>query len=69
MSRWYPIQDAPTDGTLLLLTDGDEVLSGYWNDNDAFGFGWIICDPSNLYIGTAEPTHWMPMPEPPRVET
>jgi hypothetical protein len=70
---WKPIESAPKDGTkILLFTDwaGDvhcppfaEAQIGYWEDDvDAplrkEASGW-----RKEFIG--EPTHWMPLPEPP----
>jgi Protein of unknown function (DUF551) len=60
MSTWQPIETAPKDGTRILITSnwtdyankplGCEV--GRWD-----GFQWVACE--------KEPTHWMPLPEPP----
>lgn len=69
MSRWYPIQDAPTNGDLLILCEGDDVLTGYWNDA-TFVKSWVVCDPSVDGVGNIfafNPTHWMPLPEPPSI--
>jgi hypothetical protein len=71
MMKWQPIETAPMDGTLLLLTvwserDGyGEVDFGCWDfieNSDADGspiYGW-----SSNFGRIEEPTHWM-IVEPP----
>src|SRR5690606_22522039 len=64
--RWMPIESAPKDGTLILAyqesSGGTGVVSwanspgdGVWLI-DAYGAGWMY------------PTHWMPLPQPPKTE-
>lgn len=75
MSEWQPIETAPKDGTKMILadlSDGGPVPSnigvGAWefvesNDWDEKPvWDWAA------YAGTTEdPTHWMPLPDPPEV--
>lgn len=66
--EWRPIESAPRDGSrmLLALCDSGHVywcVSGVWskrfkNWNDGM-------EPAGL----ADPTHWMPLPAPPKVAT
>jgi hypothetical protein len=68
---WQPIESAPKDGTRMLLTFG---LDDYRPCVGAFrpeiihddGYnetGWVeTYDEAPL----AEPTHWMPLPDPPQ---
>jgi hypothetical protein len=73
--NWQPIETAPKDGCVIMLWCGD-VDFGYYSKA-----GWRICnngdyrdgghgqdylcgtDPHSQY---APPTHWMPLPEPPK---
>ncbi len=56
MSGWQPIETAPK-GPLLLLYVPDRTRDvGHW-----FEGGWWV-----IHALAAEPTHWMPLPEPPK---
>lgn len=75
MSEWQPIETAPEKTTILLWQPGrvqsidigrlernvtlnsGEVVTYYW------GSGYLA-DRSNSQW--REPTHWMPLPEPPK---
>ncbi len=68
MSEWQPIETSPKDGTDVLVYEPGYVVAilhwhtvktktaasypGYWTDGD--GLNWY------------KPTHWMPLPEPPK---
>ncbi len=67
--KWQPIETAPKDGTPILAYRGDHYKS--------FGHVqvtyWRTAAHKVGYIGWGEfnqrwwpPTHWMPLPEPPR---
>jgi hypothetical protein len=68
MSAWQPIETAPKDGTTIDVCNrwGDRSADVAWVDGkwrywgvDGFGSpGWVSLDLS--------PTHWMPLPEPPK---
>lgn len=66
--EWQPIKTAPKDGTMILVwpsrawieeCDKGEVV--YWDVEEETwaGYGPLADD----YTG---PTHWMPLPEPPK---
>lgn len=63
-TEWQPIETAPKDGSHILLTDGISCevcfYCGYWQGSyyDGYGFEYNN-DP---------PTHWMPLPTPPKGE-
>jgi hypothetical protein len=65
--KLQPIETAPKDGTAVLcyrLFQGKpDVDTAYWKpDRKEFGGdGWSY---SHLY----QPTHWMPMPDPPEMD-
>jgi len=69
MSEWRPIETAPKDATKILLYYRDRILGqhlmgiGHWQlgpvDETYPCRNWIwnyVCPPS----------HWMPLPEPPK---
>ena len=55
MSEWIPVSERlPPEETRVLATDGDKVFeSEYWSGR------WEWC---------ADVTHWMPLPNPPKVK-
>jgi hypothetical protein len=59
--NWQPISTAP-DGEDILGTDGGTV--------DRTWEGWMDGDGNPVYVHADwvswEPTHWMPLPKPPR---
>lgn len=67
MSEWQPIETAPHDGTpVLVFSPGNVQWVGTWMprtwQDDGAG------DWEGYYGGTSprDPTHWMPLPEPPK---
>lgn len=80
MSEWQPIESAPRDGTVILLCAGKaQPCAGMWFDKPGFEYGrcWLCFDPEGVFAGDDEldaymasgwynPTHWMPLPEPPQ---
>jgi hypothetical protein len=68
--EWLPIELAPKDGSAVIIFDQDGVLFGWFDDG--------LDDEGNPYespcwywfnqheTGVAEPTHFMPLPEPPK---
>jgi hypothetical protein len=70
---WQPIETAPKDGTVIILWRGNpwnEVAMARWFEPWAT---WLraddpdpICETDEMYgMGSAIPTHWQPLPEPP----
>jgi hypothetical protein len=55
MGEWIPVDERlPDEEVRVLATDGDKVFeSEYWSGR------WEWC---------ADVTHWMPLPEPPKVK-
>lgn len=66
---WMPIESAPKDETWIILTDGIGVCPGYWGGT-YFGYdpAWIVAahraDHTPIEL-EHNPTHWMPLPDPP----
>jgi hypothetical protein len=61
--EWHPLDTAPTDGTRILGTDGSNVEVIY----NAEGKGWFNQSAEMSLWRTFPPTHWMPLPDPPKV--
>ena len=61
--NWQPIETAPKDGSLVLITDGTyiEVAKSY-------GYGWSSSDDLDFGYGNWDSrlTYWMPLPELPK---
>lgn len=72
MSGWQPIETAPKTCWVLLAVDG-EVRSAFWgiNPEDPSDGAWVIArqlgfgDRVPIAFVFRNPTHWMPLPEPP----
>ena len=66
MGEWELIETAPKDGTALILSveirpDDWRIKVGGWRrTKPSIGSGWII------FGASWTPTHWMPLPEPPK---
>lgn len=72
--EWQPIETAPKDGSVILTGSYLEEYSGEyepiktgrmeWAQEFArFDGGWRS---TGWYSGLLSPTHWMPLPEPPK---
>ena len=68
MSEWQPISTAPRDGTRVLLgySEGDWI--GAWVSYSTVSNGGYRLTFDEMFDGV-EPTHWAPLPEPPKVES
>ncbi len=80
---WQPIKTAPKDGTSVLvydyyLTDWEKQDDGRYKQTGDSGYGWVVarCDCTYGWvihqrrwniIKCVNPTHWMPLPEPPEI--
>jgi hypothetical protein len=67
MSQWQPIETAPKDGTVILLsTCSLGVIAAFWNGKDDL-FKWTFLDgqesPCNR-ISSVPVEGWQPLPEP-----
>ena len=60
--KWRPIETAPKDGTPIIYFDGRHCIGeAFWQDKDEHPPAWW--DEANTE--EVEPTHWMPLPNPP----
>ena len=74
MSEWKPIETAPKDGTDVILLWKGSVEFGWYNvqRNPKFGewsfyfSGSAAYSASNRDPNCPNPTHWMPLPDPPK---
>lgn len=69
MSEWQPIETAPDDGTEILVTvryniGADEYASSTWVDSIMPDGSWFIY-PERIDL-PFPPSHWMPLPDPPK---
>lgn len=72
MSEWQSIESAPRDGTRVLLCEIVQCpVKRYWVTEGWYSVehkGWWEANIDPLdYVGRqCYPTHWMPLPEPPK---
>ena len=60
--EWRTIDSAPKNGTGILLGwAGRMACSGMWFEHR---HAWMTAH--GEYVGSAAPTHWMPLPDPPK---
>lgn len=59
---WQPIETAPKDGTCVLVADTNVwmAVARFWPGNSY----WIEDAASGMRLN--DPTHWLPLPEPPK---
>lgn len=73
--EWQPIETAPhEDRVMIVVADYAESWPAFWHDgkdNYWVKEGWYdAIDYGNLLIATpSNPTHWMPLPTPPHMNT
>ena len=62
MSHWQDISTAPKD-VEILATNKEETLVTSWV---GAGVGWYYSGDCLRGFADWDPTHWMPLPEPPK---
>jgi hypothetical protein len=71
MSKWRPIETAPKDEAVLAFWQGgpffdsDRVVLSFIGAAEWAPHGWHWRG-DHLNFGEGEPTHWMPLPKPPK---
>ncbi|NRA59196.1 MAG: DUF551 domain-containing protein [Phycisphaerales bacterium] len=63
MSEWQPIETAPRDGTMLVLWLPHEGGIGWGSSGTPDDPWWGA--PFGCYDEYMNPSHWMPLPDPP----
>lgn len=64
MSEWKPIETAPKDGSPVLAFFGPRHIEGvFWDDAPGV---WCFYSDGDITFPYKQPTHWMPLPEPPK---
>lgn len=70
---WRPIAEAPRDGTTVIVARHMGEFGwirgcARWVGGTGFVAGWVSkgFDPVMGELGLAHPTHWQPLPEPPK---
>lgn len=75
MTDWQPIETAPKDGTKILGTsvngadDEHPQIITWLSRHDGYDLGWYVAwdhTPCDKYGKHDLPTHWMPLPDPPK---
>lgn len=63
--KWLPIETAPRDGTQVLINCATTTRESFvaFFDTAIWMFYGKFGEPGS--IGLKNPTHWMPLPEPP----
>ncbi len=70
--QWMPIDSAPLDGTTIIIFDSysdDKGIDGYGVCTARWDYSlkwWIMHQRYSNVISLINPTHWMPLPEPPQ---
>jgi len=73
--EWQPIYTAPRDGTNILVYEHTKDWTGceakifavaYWNLAGSGGWDIAFCGGYEFDQELNEPTHWMPLPAPPK---
>ena len=66
MTGWQPIESAPKDGTRVLAFANDFIETMFWTVSVwvSSGGAWVN-DVNRSDTYEFNPTHWMPLPEPP----
>ncbi len=66
MSEWQDISTAPIDGTVVLVWSNCFPIAAMYAGHS---YGWELINNTyseNRIFLDVEPTHWMPMPKPPK---
>lgn len=68
--RWIPVTERLPEKQkdVLIYFENGNAAVGFWHDQDEDVTFWCAYTDGGYYTDCeAEPTHWMPLPEPPEV--
>ncbi len=77
LGAWLPIETIPIDGMRVLVTDGLDVIIGWWGEGSrgygrSYRFDFHVRGDNLGHDGADDEligaTHWMPLPEAPNVK-
>lgn len=72
--KWMPIESAPRDGAVILVTDGTNYALRRWDTDPRWNPSWTFVTAGDLAWHSGfdgletpdmSPTHWMLLPAPP----
>ena len=66
--EWQPIETAPKDGAEIILCNSEGATSGWFEDEEWRIFRHRSSTGEILFWLNPRPTHWMPLPQPPKGE-
>lgn len=62
--RWIPVKERlPEEDEVVLVFGGRSIYTAYYGENRCGGIGWYKL---NSKYHNCNPTHWRPLPEPPK---
>lgn len=65
--QWPPIETAPKDGSVIWAFNGEQARMKWVSGDNYALWIWDDCALSDIDPSPEQPTHWMPLPEPPHV--
>ena len=67
--EWQPIETAPKDGSLIMIGRLGWAMPARWRFYETLGSGyWVFSNNQHIKKTDSQPTHWMPLPEPPNAD-
>jgi hypothetical protein len=64
MAEWISVKERmPKEDEVVLVFGGRSIYTAYYGENRYGGIGWHKL---NSKYHNCNPTHWMPLPEPPK---
>jgi hypothetical protein len=68
-SNWQPIETAPKDERILVYSPSYKecfVVFFAWSIDDMKDTQWVIAKGEDVTFVVRDPSHWMPLPTPPK---